>query len=103
MFALPVSYCTAVVVGVPAFLVFRRFGWLSRRWLVLGASVVGGSIGLVVAYLFASSEPIGFVGTVLLFHLFGAASGYAFWWLTCRAPNPPLNTDAPPSGGAPVS
>lgn len=102
MFALPVSYFAAVVVGIPAFLVFRHFGWLFLPWLVLGASAIGVVTGLVIAFLFTSSHPLELGVIVLLFALFGAVSGYAFWRLACRAPNPPLNTDAPPSG-APVS
>lgn len=93
MFALPFAYGASVILGIPAFLVFRHFGWLSHSVLLLGASGIGFLIGVVFAYSFASSEPLGFVVAVLTFTAFGAASGYAFWFLTRREPNP-LNTDA---------
>ena len=102
MFALPVAYAAAIILGIPAFLVFRRLGWLSRPGLLSGASAIGFILGCAVAIIFVSGEPLGFIITVLAFTVFGAASGYAFWWLTNHAPNPPLNPDAPQSG-APVS
>lgn len=101
MFALPVAYSAAVILGIPAFLVFRRLGWLSRHGLLSGASGIGFLLGCAVAFIFVG-EPLGFALTVLTFTSFGAASGYVFWWLTHHAPNPPLNPDAPTSG-APVS
>lgn len=103
MFALPVAYAASVILGIPAFLVFRRLGWLSRRGLLSGASGIGFLIGGAVAYIFTPGEPLGFILTALTFTAFGAVSGYVFWWLTHLAPNPPLNPDAPPNGGAPVS
>lgn len=96
MFALPVAYGASVILGIPTFLVFRYFGWLSRSVLLFGASGIGFLIGVVFACVFASSDPLGFVGAVLIFTAFGAASGYAFWFLTHRAPNP-LNTAGPDS------
>jgi hypothetical protein len=102
MFALPVAYGASVFLGIPAFLGFRRLGWLSRSGLLAGASGIGFLMGCVIAYVFASGEPLGFVLTALPFTAFGAVSGYVFWWLAIRAPNPPLNPDAPTSG-APVS
>ena len=102
MFALPVAYAATAIVGIPAFIVFRRFGWLTRRGLLSGASGIGFLIGCAVAYIFASGEPLGFILTALTFTAFGAVSGYVFWRLTHFALNPPLNPETPTSG-APVS
>ncbi|MEW5823979.1 MAG: hypothetical protein AB1766_06485 [Pseudomonadota bacterium] len=102
MFALPVAYGASVIFGIPSFLIFRRLGWLSRSGLLVGASGIGFLMGCVIAYVFAAGEPLGFVLTALTFTVFGAVSGYVFWWFVSHAPNPPLNPDAPTSG-APVS
>ena len=81
MFALPVSYASAVLLGVPAFLLFRRLGWLSLSRVAGGASIIGLAIGIAVAALFDFTG-ITFVVAVLVFAVFGAISGGAFWWMT---------------------
>ena len=35
------SYPTAVLLGIPAFYLFRRFGWLAWWHFVLGGAVIG--------------------------------------------------------------
>jgi hypothetical protein len=84
MFALPVSYASAVLLGVPAFLLFRRLGWLSLSRVASGASIIGLAIGICVATLFDFTG-ITFVVVVLVFAVFGATTGVAFWWMTHSA------------------
>ena len=43
MWALPVAYAATLALGVPAFLLFRRVGWLSPSALAAGASIIWAS------------------------------------------------------------
>jgi len=83
--SLPVSYSVAVLAGLPAFLAFRRLGWLSRAKLVFGASVMGALVGVVVATLFADKSVERLVISIL-FVAFGAVSGQVFWFLALSPP-----------------
>jgi hypothetical protein len=82
MFAVPVSYATALGVGVPAFLFFRRKGWLSLERITSATSIIGLGIGITVAVLLgfkvANGELVA-VGTIFL--VFGAVTGVTFSWL----------------------
>ena len=82
MFAVPVSYAAAVGVGLPAFLLFRRMGWLSLERVTGATSVVGLAIGICVAMLFDFKlENGGVAAVVAIFLAFGAITGISFWWL----------------------
>lgn len=83
-FALPISYGVAVVLGGPVFFLFRRYGWLSVRSLTLGSASLGFIVGSIIGALFASNEPFGCLLAAGIFASFGAATGYAFWWLAYR-------------------
>ncbi len=87
MFAIPASYAAALILGVPAFLLFRKAGWLSRGGIMLGASAIGLIVGLAVALIFASSESesMEFFLVVIVFVAFGAFTGHSYWWLVNRA------------------
>lgn len=80
MYALPVSYAAALVVGAPAFLLLRHLGWLTLKGIMSGASIIGLAIGVAVAILFDQKD-VSFVGVVLAFVAFGAMTGSAFWWM----------------------
>ena len=82
IFAVPVSYAAALGVGLPAFLVFRRMGWLSLARIASATSIIGLAVGVFVALLFDFKiENGGVVAVVAVFLAFGAITGIAFWWL----------------------
>lgn len=91
--SLPVSYGVVVLAGVPAFLAFRRLGWLSRAKLVSGASIMGAFVGVVVAAVFAD-KPVERSVIAMLFAAFGAASGQVFWRLAVAPPRSQESRDA---------
>lgn len=81
-FAVPVSYATALGVGLPVFLLFRRMGWLSLERIASATSIIGLAIGILVAMLFDFRiETGGVAAVVAVFSAFGAITGIAFWWL----------------------
>jgi hypothetical protein len=86
VFSLPISYGLFLVIGVPAFFVFRRSGWLSRRNILLGASAIGFFSGLVFAYIFGSQSAFELIAAGGLFTLLGASAGYSFWWFAYGGP-----------------
>ena len=82
MFAVPVSYVAVAGVGLPAFLLFRRMGWLSLKRITGATSIIGLVIGIPVAMLFGFKIDNGGVLAVLaVFLAFGAITGFAFWWM----------------------
>jgi hypothetical protein len=85
MFALPVAYAATLAFGLPAFLLFRRVGWLSPSALTAGASIIGIAIGASVALLFDFTTATALAGVMLAFGIFGAITGATFSWLI-RAP-----------------
>lgn len=91
--SLPVSYGVAVLAGLPAFLAFRRLGWLSRAKLVSGVSVLGAVVGVAVAAAFGDKALERLV-IALLFIAFGAISGHVFWRLACSPPRSEESRDA---------
>lgn len=80
MYALPVAYAATLALGVPAFLLFRRLGWLSPSALTFGASIIGIAIGAAVALLFDFTAAAALAGVVLAFGIYGAITGAAFSW-----------------------
>ena len=80
-FVLMIAESASVLLGVPAFLLLRR--WWGKIGLI-ECVVSGGTIGLVV----------GVLGLIV-----GTLSGALFWAIAIRGdtgPNPALNTDAVP-------
>ena len=80
MLALPVAYAATLALGVPAFLLFRRVGWLSPSALAAGASIIGIAIGACVALLFDFTAVAALAGVALMFGIYGAITGAAFSW-----------------------
>lgn len=80
MYALPVAYAATLALGVPAFLLFRRVGWLSPSALAAGASIIGIAIGACVALLFDFTAVAVLAGVALMFGIYGAITGAAFSW-----------------------
>lgn len=91
--SLPVSYAVTVLAGLPAFLTFRRLGWLSRAKVVCGVSVIGSLVGVPIGAVFGD-KPVERSVIALLFIAFGAISGQVFWRL---AYYPPRSEDSPDS------
>ena len=67
----------ALILGFPAFLFFRKHGWLSWRHLTVG----GATIGLVCALPFVVGGASMFAQVCLSFTAIGVAHGLLFWLL----------------------
>lgn len=95
IFAAPVSYGVAVVFGIPVFILFRRLGWLTMGCLVGAAAVLGLFVGLGISAAF-TWDMVSSMAVALTFSVFGAVTGYVFWWLSRRqAPNNSLQGRRP--------
>jgi hypothetical protein len=96
VFVVPFMFVPFLVVGWPLFLLLRGTRWF--RFSL--AACVGAAAGVAATALFGGPGldllTLGFAAT-------GVISTVVCWWFMSVRPNPPLNTDAPPSGGAPVS
>ena len=85
VFGLPLAYALALGIGVPSYLVLRRYGQLSLLPILAITSVVGG-IGVAgsLSYVFGSRwDWFNF----LLGLPVGMAVGATFWYLGVREPN----------------
>jgi hypothetical protein len=95
VFALPISYLAAVVLGVPAYVVARRRGLLGLgHSLAIGAAVALLPLWLYFAFVAAVE---GFRVTrgaatalawTVLFAACGASSGATFWGIALRSRRP---------------
>lgn len=97
------AYPTAVILGIPTFLVFRHRGWFRWWQFVLGGMVIGcippllvlvGIFGMPFAEFLLSADGAVFLG---LGAAIGAVSVLVFWLLAYpfnMSTNPALNTDA---------
>lgn len=96
VFVVPFMFIPFLVIGWPLFLLLR-----GTRWFRLSLAVcIGAAVGVASTVLFGGP---GFNLVSLGFAVTGAFSTAVCWWFMSLRPNPPLNTDAPPNGGAPVS
>jgi hypothetical protein len=85
-FMVPIAYCVAVVLGVPAHVLLKRYGW-TRLWQY---ALAGLSIGLAPLLVIAVMPQFqGKRGVALLFLIFGAALGpigaAVFWSIAVRS------------------
>ena len=78
---LPFSVAATIVLGVPSFLLCRRFGLVSWRWALAGGVLAG----VVVSGLVAQGLNQSFTAMLLRFVPDGAISGLVFWlvWKRC--------------------
>ena len=89
--AVTVAYASALVLGVPLFLLFRRLGWL-RLWQVIAGSALCGIPFAVLQFLqtkmiYAPIElSVRWFGSVLIFSVL---AGLAFWLVALRHHNEP--------------
>lgn len=99
----PVLYIVASISIYAITRMLAHVGMLSLRSLVFLAAIVAVSTGCFAAY----TDPFGPRDAAISGAIFAALMGILtvptafFWWRL--APNTPLNTDAPPNSGAPVS
>jgi hypothetical protein len=100
--AVPVCH---VVGSVLVSLGFRRLG----RFLA-GTAVVAVLLGVIVGAILSAPSRFGLGDVALsiavstfLFLVTALLAALSWWLLAVQPHNPPLNTDAPPIGGAPVS
>ena len=80
--ALIVMLVTSVLVAVPAFLLFRRRGWLSWWQVTLGGLLC--SLPFIALYAFVAGPyhvEIYGPANILIFAAVGAGVGFAFWWI----------------------
>ena len=81
-----IGYAVALILGIPGFLLLRRFGWVRRaHWVLLCASLgaVAGGIWPVFALIAGyPGSPLGLIGVFILpGMLLGVASGLVFAWV----------------------
>ena len=107
--AMPFLYIAAVPVcyAVGVLLVSLRLRRLAS--FLGGTAAVALLLGLILGVLigapsrFGLSDLVASIAVSTLLFLITALPAAACWWLLAVRPhNPSLNTDAPPSGGAPV-
>lgn len=79
-FMAPYAYLAMLVVGVPAYVLLRRFGGL-RLWELLLA-------GAAVATVLAPADTTAPARALILFVAAGAASGLVFWLFVREEPGP---------------
>jgi hypothetical protein len=77
------GYVVAAVLGIPGYLLFRRFGWVRRaHWILLCAvlgSVAGAAWPLAAMLSGANAVPLTSIGGLALIGLLvGTASGFVF-------------------------
>lgn len=83
------SYLTAIVVGVPVFLLFRAQGLISWWHYVLGAALIALIPGFLAATGGDPEDALRIVGQITAI---GAVSGLVFWIIGIWGSTP--NTDA---------
>lgn len=85
LFGFPPAAACAVGLGLPAYLVFRRFGLLSWWNFMLGGLLIAVPFWYLLAQPFESARWVqsGFFDS-LNYLGSGALAGLAFWWLTIR-------------------
>jgi hypothetical protein len=76
MYVAVVTYPFSLLPGIPAYLLFRRLGWLQIWSVVLASAVLGCAIELLI---FGRPNYPGGSAGVLKFCCFGAATGLVFW------------------------
>ena len=85
IFALPVSYISLLVLGIPSFVLLKKLGHLNLTWLI----VIAAAQGIIVIFLFFGATgwtPLFREGTSVLRGALGAAMAIgvavAFWYIS---------------------
>jgi hypothetical protein len=73
MFISGFSYPLSLLLGIPAYLLFRYLGWLQLWSVLLASAILGGTVALT---LFGGVYDL---GRTALFSAFGAVNGLVFW------------------------
>jgi len=101
-----VTYPTALIIGVPAYLFYRA--WDLRSWwhYALGGGAIGSAVGAVYFSMGLNPNPMTLGASCFAI---GAVSAFLFWLVGVWKSNYALEsgasrpgTGAPPSGGAPA-
>lgn len=86
------TYSAAVVLGTPAYLLFRRTGW--RRWWQY--ALAGIAIGLAFLLLLRIVDSRGVVDLpALIFFTAGGAASTTLFWIVTRGPREPTKSTSP--------
>lgn len=80
-FMAPYAYLAMLVVGLPAYVLLRRYAALRLEYLLLA--------GAVAAAFFAPTDTTAPARAMILFVAAGAASGLVFWLFVREAPERP--------------
>ncbi len=87
------GYPAMLLLGVPVFAFFLRQKWLEIWQVMLGGAVVGALVPILMMVAMALSGPsdspllpliAAAAGLSAIGAIFGAASGFAFWWVGLR-------------------
>ena len=69
------SYLLSLLLGIPAYFLFRYLGWLNLWSVLLATSMLGGIVALT------AFGGVYALGRCMLFCAFGAATGLVFWFV----------------------
>jgi hypothetical protein len=80
VFSLPIAYLIELFVGIPAYLVFKKLGFINFFTIVLGGAFVASS-PLALMWLLGvyDGEEQKLASTAPLFLFIGAVTGFTFW------------------------
>jgi hypothetical protein len=76
----PVAYVSALVGGLPLYLLLRRIGRVSRVWLLIVAAAIGVVVSIILEPQLRG-EMISFPFPIWVGAILGLVSGEAFWRL----------------------
>jgi len=98
-----VAYAATIVLGVPAYVALRHFGWLHPGAVLGVGAVLGLAVLLGTGWPYAGQSIASFLLGSALFALNGFAVAGLFWLLVLRPqrPNPTIEGDARNSGARP--
>ena len=74
-----ITLALGVVLGLPAWMLYRRLGLTRARWAMLGGLVIGAMPALVLMWSESGTSWLEFGQLVAGFGLLGALGALAFW------------------------
>lgn len=88
VFAIPVSYMCALLLGAPLYLILRKLNKVNVLTILAGGTIAGGLPSLVFMALVTKSLSELFspyhMKSLALFALFGLIAGVIFWLVTIK-------------------
>ena len=83
-----ITYAIAIVFGLPAYLLIRRFGLRAPWQVTIIGAVLGGISGALVPILIGEAEAKQFFSGLypypLEYAMFGAITAFVAWWFVLR-------------------